>query len=74
MTFETFKIVYLSISLLGATGAFLLLRKRKDDLMLLFLMSFTFAIFLVAFYFDIKEGNVHNGEMMKYLLRGFVQN
>jgi hypothetical protein len=73
MSLETFKMVYLSASAAGALAAFWLLRKNRDDLLALSLMSFILLVGLLSFYFDLKKGNAHYGEMMEYLLHGFIE-
>lgn len=71
MTFETFKIAYVAIGALSA-AAIWLLRKNRDDLLSLLLMSSVMGLFLMAFYFDVKEDRIHDAELFGYLLTGLT--
>lgn len=72
MTFESFKALYLAISLLGAGITVWSLRKKRDELLVLVLMSFMMGLFIAAFYFDVKEDRLHDAEFLGYLLTGLT--
>jgi hypothetical protein len=72
MPFETFKIVYLAISILGSVFAVWLVRKNKNDLLVLFLMSFVMGFLLLTLYLDVKQDMLHDAEMMGYALTGLT--
>lgn len=72
MPFETFKIVYLATSILGSALAVWLVRKNRDDLLVLLLMSFLMGLLLLALYFDVKQDRLHDAEMLGYALTGLT--
>ena len=72
MSFETFKILYLFVSVLGASIAFWLVRKDRDGLLALLAMTFVLGAILVAFYFDARQGQADIGEFMEYVVRGLT--
>jgi hypothetical protein len=72
MSFETFEIVYFCASVIGAAFGLWLLRKSKDDLLSLLMISSIPTMFRIAFYIDVKKGNIDGGELMGYLLRGLT--
>lgn len=55
MSFASFKIIYLTISVLSAAVATWLLRKSKDDLLALGLHSFIFLMFFLVLYVDASQ-------------------
>ena len=72
MVFETFKIIYLVVSVLGAALGFWLVRKDKNALVALLGMTLFLAAILVAFYFDARRGQADIGEFMEYVVRGLT--
>lgn len=71
VSLETFKIIYLSVSVCGAVIAFWLLRRDKQGILTLSVMTFLFAIFLFSFYIDAKRG-FDFGPLMEYLLHALI--
>jgi len=68
---ETFKIVYLCVSVAGAAISFWQMRKVRENLLVLSIMTFVLAAVLLSFYFDSRRG-YDIGPMMEYALHAFV--
>ena len=55
MTFETFKIIYLSGGILGVLSGFWLLRKERNDLLALSFISVLVTLIFISFYSQAAE-------------------
>lgn len=71
MAFETFKIFYLTVSILSALVVCWKLRKNRDDLVFVLMMSLVMMALFVANYLDSKE-HVLTNDILEFLFRALT--
>jgi hypothetical protein len=71
MTFETFKIIYLVVSVLTSSFAFMRLRKQRDDLLLATLMSAMMFFFFFANFLD-AQADTSSDDISEFIFRALT--